>query len=182
MPSNGGGCSIRESRRIRRKRNGWPRRLWNKNIKAKAATRPKCRRMRKNRPPCRCQTRSASSAPLCAATHALPIRVERRCTAARRAQTSPTRPLAFTFSVLRSSLNDSWTSGRLVVDHFEFRPHILGLGQSGLVESDVSVESLSVGVETDDPQDEPVVADCLPSGFDQSAADSVAMLGFQHVQ
>ena len=47
-----------------------------------------------------------------------------------------------------------------VVDHFEFRPHILGLGQSGLVESDVSVESLSVGVETDDPQDEPVVADC----------------------
>jgi len=83
---------------------------------------------------------------------------------------------------LHSSFNDSWTSGRVVVDHFEFRPHVLGLGQSGLVESDVSVESLSVGVETDDPQDEPVVADCLPSGFDQSAADSVAMLGFQHVQ
>lgn len=28
MPSNGGGCSIRESRRIRRKCNDWPRRLW----------------------------------------------------------------------------------------------------------------------------------------------------------
>ncbi len=65
MPSNGGGCSIRESRRIRRKRNVWPRRLWTRTSRP---PRPKCRRMRKNRPPCRCQTRSASSAPLCAAT------------------------------------------------------------------------------------------------------------------
>lgn len=34
--------------------------IMDKNIRP---PRPKCRRMRKNRPPCRCQTRSASSAP-----------------------------------------------------------------------------------------------------------------------
>ncbi len=46
MPSNGGGCSIRESRRIRRKRNGWPRRLWTRTSRLRPP-RPKCRRMRK---------------------------------------------------------------------------------------------------------------------------------------
>lgn len=40
MPSNGGGCSIRESRRIRRKCNDWPRRLWTRTSKAAKAQVP----------------------------------------------------------------------------------------------------------------------------------------------
>jgi len=46
-----------------------------------------------------------------------------------------------------------------VVDHFEFRAHVFGLSQAGLMEADVTVETLGVGVESGDPQGEPIVAD-----------------------
>ena len=49
-----------------------------------------------------------------------------------------------------------------VVDHFEFRAHVFGLSQAGLMEADVTVETLGVGVESGDPQGEPIVADGPP--------------------
>ena len=59
-----------------------------------------------------------------------------------------------------------------VVDHFEFRAHVFGLSQAGLMEADVTVETLGVGVESGDPQGEPIVADGALARLNQRWQDS----------
>ena len=68
-----------------------------------------------------------------------------------------------------------------VVDHFEFRAHVFGLSQAGLMEADVMVETLGVGVESGDPQGEPIVADGALACLNQSTANTMTMARFQHI-
>ena len=60
-------------------------------------------------------------------------------------------------------------------------PHVFGLSQAGLMEADVTVETLGVGVESGDPQGEPIVADGALARLNQSTANTMTMARFQHI-
>ena len=49
------------------------------------------------------------------------------------------------------------------------------------MEADVTVETLGVGVESGDPQGEPIVADGALARLNQSTANTMTMARFQHI-